>query len=455
MGDRKHRRTITGTHFVENHPVRQSTVAAPTNEIPPGRAYIQRMGWNFNPGVRVATTAKRIVATVRDTAPADKVFFLDSSFIRGPLHEEVWQALLTRQVATTPWVDQELGDWMASPGHNVAHAAVVRQRLSNGRIIRVQPDDDYLRHGYKYYSALLLLRKLKGKQFALAFQRQHGRLPTPVDFFPAFKKMGRGYDDRAARMAWKGACDYDKKNYAADEQLVTMAVLHSLMTGRETTILTRDHDLMDQFYKLIFLIDTHYRSMLFANKYVSTPEDYRLQNRRTICEGHPELLDDRFKGDDDLVMRPHLPPDTLWNSLLPEVSPWVNAGCVWFGDGPETLQVSQMVFCADVEIVKLLRIKAETDGLNTNLLDGKNCHIWPCPDLQELLGSCVAVATDKRVDYHTGLPPYRAVDMLHAVRSDEQFERFEVKGVNEYFPFGRRREAIAPNSGETQGDGSS
>jgi hypothetical protein len=44
------------------------------------------------------------------------------------------------------------------------------------------------------------------------------------------------------------------------------------MTGRETTILTRDHDLMDQFYKLIFLIDTHDQSMLFANKYVASPQ---------------------------------------------------------------------------------------------------------------------------------------------------------------------------------------
>ena len=272
MGGKKRRRTITGTHFVENRPVRQTTEAAPTNEIPQGRAYVKRMGWNPNPGVRLATTAKQVAVTVRDTALVDAVFFLDSSFIRGPLDEGVWEALMTRHVAITPWVDREIQDWMASPGHNVAHAAVVRQRLSDGHghIIRVQPEDDYLRHGYKYYSALLLLRKLKGKQFALEFQGQHGRLPTPVEFFPAFKKLGRGYDDRAARMAWKGACDYDKKNYAADEQLVTMAVLHALMTGRETTILPRDHDLMDQFYKLIFLIDTHYRSMLLAKKYATS-----------------------------------------------------------------------------------------------------------------------------------------------------------------------------------------
>lgn len=150
-------------------------------------------------------------------------------------------------------------------------------------------------------------------------------------------------------------------------------------------------------------------------------------NRRAVCEGHPEFCADRFAGEDDLFLRPNLPPDAQWDALLPERSDWVNVGCVWFGDGPDTLQVAEMVFCADREMARALRIKAATDGLNTDRLGGKNCHIWPCPDMQELLGPCVAIATDRVIDYHPGVLPYRAVDMLHAVRSDEQFERIEIE----------------------------
>jgi hypothetical protein len=269
----------------------------------------------------------------------------------------------------------------------------------------------------------------------MEFENKQGRRPTKEEFFPGFKRLGKVYDDRAARIAWKGACDYDRKNYAADEQMVTMAVLHALMTGRETTILTRDHDLMDQFYKLVFLIDTHYRSMLFAAKYAAAPHEFASQSKRMICEGHPDFFDDRFAGEDDVFLRPNLPPDTMWNSVLPAKYDFVTVGCRWFGDGPETLQTAEMTFCADRAMVEVLKTKAQTGGLNTALLGGKNCHIWPCPEMQDALGPCVAIAMDKLVDYHPDIPLYRVLDMIHAVRSDEGFDRFKIVGDEGWFPF--------------------
>ena len=116
--------------------------------------------------------------------------------------------------------------------------------------------------------------------------------PRKTSFFAGFKELGKAYDDLAVRIAWKGACDYERKNYAADEQTVTMAVLHALMTGLETTILMRGTDSSDgSVYKLMFLIDTHYRSMLFAAKYAASPQKFAPQNKRTICEGYPNIFD--------------------------------------------------------------------------------------------------------------------------------------------------------------------
>lgn len=435
----KRKRTITGTYFVETRPNRELSQEAPTNPIPEGRKYIARMGWNFNPGVRFEATAEQIATMIRDSALPDTVFFLDTCFLRAPLDDRIWNALLTKQVAIPRLVGDELTDWMASPGCNRATAAVVHRRLEQGsdRVIRTFHREEYRRHAYDYYFPLLLLRKLKGKQWAIEFENARGRRPTKEEFFSGFKKLGRAYDDRAARIAWKGACDYERKNYAADEQTVTMAVLHALMTGRETTILTRDHDLMDQFYKLIFLVDTHYLSMLFAAKYAASPREFAPQSKRTICKGHPDVFDDRFAGDDDVFMRPNLPADILWQNLLPAEFDFVNIGCMWFGDGPEVLQTAEMTFCADRAMVEVLRTKADTNGLNTTLLGAKNCHIWPCPEMQHLLGPCVAIATDKQVDYHPAMPSYRVLDMIHAMRSDEGFDRIEIVGGDGWFPLRR------------------
>src|SRR5262249_26077466 len=150
----------------------------------------------------------------------------------------------------------------------------------------------------------------------------------------------------------------------------------------------------------VVLIDTHYRGMLFAEKYLASPASYHPQNRRTIAENRPEFLDDRFTGDDDLFLRPNLPADEGWRSLLPDASGWVNVACVWFGGLAESLQCAEMTFCADTEMERLLRMKAATSGLNTDLLGGKNCHVWPCPDMPELLGgAAIAIATDRMVNY--------------------------------------------------------
>ncbi len=51
---------------------------------------------------------------------------------------------------------------------------------------------------------------------------------------------------------------------ATDESLVFETVANGIRSGRPSLLLTRDRDLLEQFYKLCWLIDTHYRAMLIA-----------------------------------------------------------------------------------------------------------------------------------------------------------------------------------------------
>jgi hypothetical protein len=429
--------TITGTHFTQDKPVRTGKISAPTHAIPQGRAYIRRMSWNINPGQRLEIKIKSLANGIRKTACQDADYYLDTCFLITECDPSILEAMLSRRVNLTPIIYQELSNWLANGDSKSSQRQRIIQLLAAGdqRLRLVQKDHKVLRHGYEYYCPLLVLRKLRGYHFEQEFKGKNNRLPSKGEFFRGFKGIDPSYDDRAFRIAWKGYQDYGKSNYAADEQLVTMAVLHALITGHETSIFTRDHDIMEQFYKLIQLMDTHYRSMLLAERYHASPDLYQPRIKATICEGYPNFFDNRFCGAEDVFLRPNLPPETMWNDLLPESSGTVNIDCTWFGNMEgDKIQVAQLTFNADRDILKLLEIKHDTKGLNTDLLNGKNCHIWPAPELGEALGACVAIVEDRLVSYHPTLPPFRVLDMMHALRCKELFDRYEIVDAPPHFP---------------------
>lgn len=73
-------------------------------------------------------------------------------------------------------------------------------------------------------------------------------------------------------------------------------------TGREVVILTKDEDIQEQFYKLQWLLDTHYRGMLLADMYASDPSRFVTQ---PMPIDNPEF-GAMFEGDDNvLVERPN------------------------------------------------------------------------------------------------------------------------------------------------------
>jgi hypothetical protein len=181
---------------------------------------------------------------------------------------------------------------------------------------------------------------------------------------------------------------------------------------REVIILTKDEDLQEQHYKLMYLMDTQYRGMLLADRYHRDPASLAsrplpasssvLAQAFDPCEG---VLIDRTAD--------------MEQGLLPANTFPISLHCWVVGK-----TFSQLTFAADSGMRNLLAIKGRTRGLNTELFGGRNCHFWLAPlPLQE--GSaerkCAAISRDRLVDvWGTQMP---LLDVNQSLRSLEGFIR--------------------------------
>ena len=124
--------------------------------------------------------------------------------------------------------------------------------------------------------------------------------------------------------------DFNKPNLLADEELVVWSILHALVTGNETMILTRDSDVLEQFYKAIYLLDTHYHSMLIADRYALHPWTFK---RKKLDESF-RWMREAFCGEDDTLIR--LPKNSDFVFLPPTAHP-VMVHCFMLRQAPQNL----------------------------------------------------------------------------------------------------------------------
>lgn len=178
-----------------------------------------------------------------------------------------------------------------------------------------------------------------------------------------------------------------------------------------------------QFYKLLFMIDTHYRSMLFANAYSENTDGYKSEK---MMEIDSELLRDRFCGVEDRLIDAQIKPPLRWNALLPHIYRSVMVECWWFANGPEELQVCRMPFCAETEMAEVAKMKARCEGRNTDKFGELNMHNWPFPSDRQNSGFA-ALALDRTVNYCG--KRFRALDMIHTVATREGNARLYVDDV--------------------------
>lgn len=190
---------------------------------------------------------------------------------------------------------------------------------------------------------------------------------------------------------------------------------HGIETGREVVILSKDEDVLEQFYKLQWLLDTHYRAMLLADAYAAKPS--RFVTHPMPTDSDPRLAD-AFIGDDGVLLE--RPPWLISGPGAPILPPHcrpVTVHCWIVGD-----KMTTMVFCAEREMERLLLTKAATGGLNTYKLGERNLHLWLAPlDVPKHLRGCAAVARDRRALSSSGRIEMPLFDANQAIYAGERF----------------------------------
>jgi hypothetical protein len=360
--------------------------------------YVPRLAWRPQP--RQITDWPLITEAL--ASDRNMVFFCDNSFISDTTPQEVWEVLLSTpgRFVLTPRVMAELRPWiLRNPGHPLAVAI----RDGNPAVIEyAEPDvGEDGRVVFDYYMALLSIRRRAHQINEAMFVTQNGRAPTDDEKRQLAVDLQRELGPRALLLATKDPGMY------TDEALVYLAVEHALKTGVETVVLTSDADVEEQFFKLLWLLNTHYRGFLLAKRFAEDQSEYE------TYPVPPELLEEPGPFDDPnaLIIERH--PDLL--EILPEQYHFVGISCINAG-----VYYTHLAFGAETEMAQVLSVKDATGGLSTEELEGRNMYasIHPIPTGRG--HDCGAVGFDRRKPVGVDGASVTIIDITQALTSSEQ-----------------------------------
>lgn len=226
-------------------------------------------------------------------------------------------------------------------------------------------DEQYISHGYDYYHDLLALRKAMGPIAAKVLQKRFQRAPTKDEFLA---EVQGNFGERGFLLAKKGSDAASSPNRVIDEHLLVTAILTAILKGSEVIIVTRDTDVLEQYFKVLVLMKENYRAMLAAEQYAVSPAS---MNFREISVENDGLHVPAFSGNSILQLET---TDSEFNPL-PKSFHFVNVYCWLIGGDPSRLKATFANFCAETEMSEMLRIKAATGGQNTDKFGKRNCTI--------------------------------------------------------------------------------
>lgn len=376
-GSKKPNMTVTSRFLDERQPIASKVIRCPYPYPPPNRFPIARLSFR-GPGPKLDFTSADLTHAIAVASLPDSILFLDTNVFTRELETEVWEALYTRRILITPRAWKELLPWLKSPFCNRSTRdrviAAARNQVNRGKGISevttpnievLLGDESFNRQGYEYYMKLLALRKLTGPIVKSVLTKQLGRTPTDDQFFA---EVHGKLAERGFRMAKKGLEVAASPNKLVDEEVVLSAVLTGIITGREVYILTRDADLLEQYFKLLTLMKEHYRAMLAADQYFVNHRSLPFQE---LPVENDRVHVPRFTGSSFLQCRT---TDAEFNPL-PQEFHFVNIHCLLLGGETSRLKLTFSTFCAETEMAKALQVKASTNGLTTDKFDGRNCTI--------------------------------------------------------------------------------
>jgi len=314
----------------------------------------------------------------------DHDFFLDTSIVDFAAPSELWDILLAGGNAyLIPSVVDELTPWLERhPDHPMS--APVLQKSPRLQFVTSRDFTPSVWDGIHFYLNLLVRRKQVMRTTEMRLGREIGRHPT-ID--EVQQEVQRTLGERAYLIGRKMKNAKLEELSHADEGLVTIAFARAVRTGRPTTILTRDQDVVEQLYKLTVLIDFDYRSMLLANSYL---HDFGLYRPQPLALDEVWLRE-AFVDDPNNVQFERQPG--LEESILPSSFDFVAVSCIRVSDA-----ITHLSFGAEKRMEETLEVKGRTGGLNTDKLGTRNCHLslWPL-SVSKPRQTIAVIAVDKRV----------------------------------------------------------
>jgi hypothetical protein len=307
-----------------------------------------------------------------------------------------------------PSVKRELEPWArAHPEHAAAQALLLND-------VAIECPDYDARNPeettvFQYYVSLLGFRK---RMLSLAISRfigQQGREPNAAELAGLKKDVHLGYGPRGYLLAKKGEETKAPENFLTDEKLVYTAVASALRSGDPVHILTKDEDIQEQFYKLIWLLDTHYRGMLIAKAYAADGSRFEAF---PMPMGEPGFTGSFHDADNLLIRR-----SATLTEVLPPTFTRVAIHCSVLGE-----RLTEMTFIAEREMAELLTIKGKTHGLNTDLFGEMNCQASLYPvDVALNFRSCAALALERRHSLPGSAAQVSVLDVNQAIACGERF----------------------------------
>lgn len=374
-----------------------------TCNVPPGATEVPRMHLHrdFFP-FDAQTVAQSIAFNPRG------LVFCDSTQFLAPTDERIWEVLLpTKRLAIVRPLVDELRLWVADPrGVNLrAHAAVTAAlNGSTSTPVRIVegPPSEALMGPLVYYIRLLGIRK---HGFAITREKLERERGGPVSNQEVSDYLrDTGGTPRAQLLGKQGDNPKVAEHLYNDERLVACALIEGIATGQEVTIVTSDEAVLDQFFKGINLLSWHYLAMLLAERYSNEP--LRFETREV------DNPDSSVFAGDKVVLVPK--SSALPFELLPRTARHVFLHCVLI-----QRDVTRASFLADRDMVRMLHVKHRTGGLNTDRLQGKNCHLFPCEAAREECEGYAVIASDKTAPAGHGMS-VSALDLGLSITSNER-----------------------------------
>ncbi len=351
-----------------------------------------------------------LAQVIRDPLNCDIQYFPDANFAIVETNSPVWDALrqaANRTVLAAP-VYHELKEWLAAPRRNHALHSHITSALQS-----VDPQwlttfgignrEPVLKAALDHYVSLLLSRRMASKLAEIQLRTSGAGEPTRNDVMNFCKDQ---FGLRTQLLAKKGRDDSEEKGHVNvnDEVLVVMAILRAIASGRQTMILTHDRDVLELFYKAIWFFDTHYKAMHFARCYSTDPF---LFGAGRIDDS----MQKAFEGEVILLKK----PSCVCSEVLPLSCTVVPIHCVYIGS-----ELLQLTFCLETEMSDLINVKSRTNGLCTDLFEGRNIHIDLGPVIQHF-GDFAAIGKDLAWPGKFGNTTTSYLDLMHSVHSNETF----------------------------------